>query len=337
VGFQYVHGCLECDNLCPLLCKSDAGTICLVPALTRYESRILPECQVVELVADGTRVEAVRARWRGREISIRARSVVLAAGAFMTPLLLLNSRSASWPDGLANRSGLVGRNLMLHASDFVTIAPAEWYSSEGPRKTTTLNDFYFDDGRKLGALQSVAAPLTPVHILAYLAYFGTKDPRWWRKLTNPMLPWVARTASRWSSRASLFATIVEDLPYHDNRVVPDPKSRNGMRFEYRYTRELRDRNRHFRKRIDRTLSPRLTVRIVTGGRNNINYGHVCGTCRFGLSPEASVLDPSNRAHDLDNLYVVDASFLPSSGGINPSLTVAANALRVGGILNDRLS
>jgi choline dehydrogenase-like flavoprotein len=337
VGFRYVQGCLECDNLCPLLCKSDAGTICLLPALTRYDACILPECEVLELVANGSRVESVRAQWRGREITLRARSVALAAGAFMTPLLLLNSRSAGWPDGLANRSGLVGRNLMLHASDFVTIAPREWYSSEGPKKATTLNDFYSDGGRKLGALQSVAAPLEPVYILAYLRYAGTKDPHWWRKLADPVLPRFARTASRFLTRASLFATILEDLPYPENRVLPDPKSRNGMRFEYRYTPELRDRNRHFRRLVKGTLSPKLAVRVVTGGSNNINYGHVCGTCRFGSSHEASVLDPSNRAHDVDNLYVVDASFLPSSGGINPSLTVAANALRVAGILNGRLS
>jgi hypothetical protein len=225
---------------------------------------------------------------------------------------------------------------MLHASDFLTVDPKEWLSPVGPRKATSLNDFYVDDGRKLGSLQSVRLPLEPAYILAYLRYFGRKDPRWWRILTRPFLPIAAELAHRRSRRASLFGTIVEDLPYRQNRVLPDPGSRNGMRFEYRYPRELAERSRHFLTRVRETLSPRHEVRVVTAGRNNLNYGHVCGTCRFGTDPGTSVLDASNRAHDLDNLYVVDASFFPSSGGTNPSLTVAANALRVGRLLSERL-
>ena len=153
---------------------------------------------------------------------------------------------------------------------------------------------------------------------------------------SPFLPMASEIASRWFHKSVLFATIVEDLPYLENRVLVDSNARNGMRFEYRYSSELLQRNRHFRKRLVQTLSPRHPVRVVTGGTNNINYGHVCGTCRFGDDPATSVFDSSNRAHDLDNLYVVDASFFPSSGGTNPSLTIAANALRVGGIIDDRL-
>ena len=97
------------------------------------------------------------------------------------------------------------------------------------------------------------------------------------------------------------------------------------------------RNARLRSRLAAALAPRHRVTVVTGGRNNINYGHVCGTCRFGDDPRTSVLDASNRAHDLDNLYVVDASFFPSSGGTNPSLTVAANALRVAANIDQRLA
>ena len=134
----------------------------------------------------------------------------------------------------------------------------------------------------------------------------------------------------------MFITIMEDLPYRENRVYPEAASLNGMRFWYRYPRELMKRNARFRSRLAAAVSPRHRVTVVTGGRNNINYGHVCGTCRFGNDPRTSVLDASNRAHDVDNLYVVDASFFPSSGGTNPSLTVAANALRVAGIIDQRL-
>ncbi|MDJ0849070.1 MAG: GMC family oxidoreductase [Myxococcota bacterium] len=339
VGYQYVPNCYECSDICPIACKSDAGNVCVAPALEKLGAHVLPECEVVELVAEGSRVRSVRARWRGRELSISAKVVALAAGAYMTPLLLLNSRSGRGGDGLANGSGMVGRNLMLHASDFLTIDPGGRHSAEGPTKTLALNDFYLDEegrGGKLGTLQTVGLPLQPPFILAYLRYAEERDPRPWRKLVSGLLPRAAELASRLYARRTLFATIVEDLPYRENRIVPDPKSPNGMRFEYRYTRELRLRNRRLRRRIARTLAPRHRVSVVTGGANNINYGHVCGTCRFGDDPETSVLDASNRAHDLDNLYVVDASFFPSSGGTNPSLTIAANALRVAGIVHERL-
>jgi choline dehydrogenase-like flavoprotein len=335
-GFEFVANCAECYEHCPRNCKSDAGRICLMPALSQHDAQILPECDVLNLVADRTRVKTIRARWLDREIMLHAKVVVLSAGAFMTPLMLLNSRSSEWPEGLANRSGQVGRNLMLHTSDLVTVGQHELHSDAGPSKSLGLNDFYFDNGLKLGTFQKVGIPLLPGSILPYLRFSEIRDPRWWRPLLSPFLPLASEIASRWFRRSVLFATIVEDLPYLENRVLPDSSTRNGMRFEYRYPGELLQRNRHFRRRLVQTLSSRHPVRVVTGGMNNINYGHVCGTCRFGDDPETSVLDGSNRAHELDNLYVVDASFFPSSGGTNPSLTIAANALRVGGIIDERL-
>src|SRR5262249_51523944 len=148
-----------------------------------------------------------------------------------------------------------------------------------------------------------------------------------RVLAAPFLRVVAHLAAFHFREAAMFATIVEDLPYWENRVVPDSKSRNGMRFEYRIPGELRERNRLFPKRLRGALKPHHRV-LVLSNEDTLNFGHVCGTCRFGDDPERSVLDRWNRAHDLANLFVVDASFFPSSGGTNPTLTIAANALRV---------
>ena len=339
VGFDYRLGCTECLDLCLRGCKSDAASVCLMPALTAHNAELLTECEVVEIVADRSRVRSLRVRWRGEELRFSARVIVLAAGSWMTPVLLLNSRSADWPAGLANRSGQVGRNLMLHTSDFIAVDTREWISPQGPSRTLAMNDFYVDRDGKLGAFQSLGLPgaINPELIQTYLRFVEEKEPSWWRKFVRPVLPVVARIMPRLLKRASMFVTIVEDLPYSDNRVIPDASARNGMRFEYRYAPELWQRNRRFRKRVAATLSPRHRVTVVTGGRNNLNYGHVCGTCRFGEDGATSVLDRNNRAHDLDNLYVVDASFFPSSGGTNPSLTVAANALRVGRILDGQLS
>lgn len=255
----------------------------------------------------------------------------------MTPTLLFKSSSRVGAAGLANRSGQVGRNLMLHTSDLVAIDPKTRYAADGPVRGLALNDFYVGDDGKLGTLQSLGmADVGPDVISGYLQYLASKDPRWWRTVARPLTPTIARLAPRVLARAGIFTTIVEDLPYAFNRVIPDSRAPNGLRFEFTYTRELRERNRRFRRAIARTLSPRHRVTIITGTTNNTNIGHMCGTCRFGDNPETSVLDGSNRAHDLDNLYVVDASFFPSSGGTNPSLTIAANALRVARILDERL-
>ena len=132
----------------------------------------------------------------------------------------------------------------------------------------------------------------------------------------------------------MWTNIIEDLPYFDNRIIADPQANNGMRFEYRYSEELKNRVLIFRKRLAKALSPHKM--IVLSSDYSINYAHVSGTCRFGDDPETSVLDRNNRAHSLSNLYVVDASFFPSSGGTNPSLTIAANALRVAGAINQQL-
>jgi choline dehydrogenase-like flavoprotein len=123
----------------------------------------------------------------------------------------------------------------------------------------------------------------------------------------------------------MFASIIEDLPYVDNRVFI---SDNGdIEFEYNYRDELRVRSLALRKNLSKLVKSKYRI-VKLSGKNNINFGHSCGTCCFGLDPTESVLDKNNRSHDISNLFIVDASFFPSSGGANPSLTIAANAIRV---------
>ncbi|MFZ1908124.1 MAG: GMC family oxidoreductase, partial [Burkholderiales bacterium] len=339
-GYEFVEGCDQCSSrVCERGCKNDARRICLLPALERHGASILPQCEVVALEADATAVTSIRCRRGGRDFTLRAKTVALAAGAFMTPVLLLNSRSTHWPDGLANRSGLVGRNLMVHASDFIAIRPTRRVSGEGPHKTLAINDFYFSRGQKLGNFQTAGAAVSTGQIMKFMRDTAERDPTWWRKLASPRPAWWRKLSSPAVrmvalvmyhllnfKNAAVWATIVEDLPYFDNRVVADSQAKNGMRFEYRYPEELRARVRALRERLAQALRPHVTINL--SGDDNLNYGHVCGTCRFGDDPASSVLDRNNRAHDVGNLYVVDASFFPSSGGTNPTLTIAANALRV---------
>jgi len=133
----------------------------------------------------------------------------------------------------------------------------------------------------------------------------------------------------------MFVAIVEDLPYLANRVTAKPGTEEEIVYTYRYPDELRYRAQMMSDGFMSAVAPVLGVRSMqpTGA---LNGSHVCGTCRFGDDPRTSVLDRDNRAHDLDNLFVLDASFFPSSGGINPSLTIVANSLRASEMIARRL-
>ena len=329
VACEFVSNCDECGGvLCPRQCKNDAGRIALMPALKKYGARLLTECEVLRFDADATTINKVICKLNGQEISLKSKVVVLAAGSLISPILLFNSKSKFWPNGLANNSGYVGRNLMWHATEFIAIRSKRSLSSEGPKKALALNDFYVSDGAKLGTFQSVGVPVTRPYILSYLRSKLQKASKW-QQLLVPLflIHFVAYIAAFYFRNTAVFAAIIEDLPYLDNRVVPDVNSRNGMRFEYRYTDDLRMRSMIFRNKIVSRLKSKFKTIYLTG-KNNINFGHACGTCRFGNDPNVSVLNKNNRAHDVDNLYITDASFFPSSGGTNPSLTIAANAIRV---------
>ena len=215
--------------MCERDCKGDAGGRSLVPALKEHGASILTECEVLEIIADGTHVSHVRVNRKGVEMMIGAKAVVLGAGSYMTPKLLLNSQSSAWPDGLANRSGFVGRNMMLHTSDFLTIDHRDPYSSEGPRKSLSLNDFYFDDGKKLGTLQAVGQPLVPPLILDYLRFAEVRDPHWWRTAVSRFLPNVASLASK------VFSTSYSVRHRGRRPALPGQPSRAGLAHQQRGT------------------------------------------------------------------------------------------------------
>ena len=333
VGYNYQGECFECADVCPKACKSDAGNAWVVPALTQHNASILPRCEALEVLTSGRCATGVRVRYQGQEVILRSNLVAVAAGAYMSPVLLENSKSSEWPDGLGSSSGLRGRNLMLHTSDFLTVEPEEYYPYGVPRKSITVNDFYVDDGQKLGTIQSVAFPLNPLFIKAYLGYIVSREPMRWMRYKPEFFERASQLGAHYLRRAIVMGTILEDLPYSENGVIADARAPNGMRFKYEYKEELRERNRRLCERFAEVLSPTLKVKNATMSKDNINYGHPCGTCRFGDDPSTSVLDRNNRVHEFDNLYVLDASFFPSSSGINPSLTIAANALRVAKVIS----
>lgn len=326
---DYTAGCTTCQSyLCHQSCKNDTARNCVLPAIAEHGAKLLSECRVVRLDADDKQVQQVICEGRSGTLALKAKVVVLAAGALVTPVLLLNSRSGDWPRGLANGSDWVGRNLMRHLVDLVEIWPQRGGKITAANKEIGLNDFYFWEGQKYGTVQSFGA-MAPMEIL-------TSAPGWRPKLLRTMNPVVRRVYERFFNGGLVLATIMEDLPYLDNRVLPSSEpsvdGRQRLRLQYRlHTNEL-ERRAVFLRQLKEVLEPfrKITLR---GAEDNKAVAHVCGTCRFGTDPKSSVLDPQNRAHELDNLYVVDSSFFPSSAGLNPSLTVAANALRVADHVN----
>ena len=323
---ESVPGCECCQGyLCPRACKNDASRICLEPAIREHGASLLDQCEVVRLEATSEQVTGVICRWQQQTLALRARKVFLAAGALMTPALLLRSTSADWPQGLANASGLVGRNLMRHFVDLYLVFTHTGGSARF--KEIGLSDFCQTADGRLGTLQSFGL-LPPVPILAATMAQDIRDAAPWAsplfRLVRPILPGVL---SRLFDRGVLLAAIMEDRPHPGNRVVPGPP----LGIDYHPHAEDMARLRIFRKHVRRVLKPYRVLSLHQAEKNSM-LAHVCGTCRFGIDPNCSVLDPGNRAHGLRNLYVLDSSFFPSSGGTNPALTIAANALRVADIL-----
>ena len=322
IACETLPDCRSCQGyLCPQACKNDADRMALRPAIREHGAAILSECRAVALTADRTRITGVVCDHRDGRITLRGRVVVLAAGALHTPALLLSSRSPEWQSGLANRSGLVGANLMRHGIDLWALLAASQITDARDFKSIGVNDLYLGTGGgKLGTVQSFGAWPPLESIL-------NQRSSWWR-LLGPIAPMLWRRLSV----IPILASILEDLPYSANRVEVD-ESDGERRVRVHYAAGPSEIRR--RKALRSELRSRLKSLgpfLVSGVDAPKALGHACGTCRFGDDPRSSVLDRNNKAHGLDNLFVVDASFFPSSAGMNPALTVAANALRVGALL-----
>lgn len=328
---EFVTGCAGCQGyLCAKECKNDSARVCLAPALSRYQAQLIDDCNVVRVVADERNANEVVCISRGREYILRAETIVIAAGALATPVLLLNSTDSHWPDGLANRSGLVGRNLMRHCVDLYAVFSKARPFPHGNLKELAINDFYLTDSEKFGSVQSFGR-MPPAALLVQSLQQELRDARGRlaAALFNPIKPLARSVLHRLFSRTLVLAAVMEDLPYADNRVsvLKTNGKESKIVIRYQLHRHEKARVERFRAHVRNALEPYRFL-LLKQAENNERLAHVCGTCRFGDDPQTSVLDRNNRAHGLSNLYVVDGSFFPSSGGTNPALTIAANALRV---------
>jgi choline dehydrogenase-like flavoprotein len=292
---------------CTTGAKSDAESCALAEALKHPNVTLMTGAKVTRLLAEGRRVTGVQLERSEGAQTLSAPVVVLAAGAILSSALLLASASDDHPTGLANRSDQVGRNFMNHnLTGMVAYNPFR-RNRTTYEKTIQVNDFYLTGGPN-------GEPLGNIQMLG--------------RITGPILAgesglplWLSHHIAEHSIHIMAMS---EDLPDPNSRVL----WRNGeVVLDWRKTNtKAHDLLVSRLKRAMRKAGWPITL---SRGFPKSKPSHQCGTNRMGADPMSSVVDPNLKAHDLDNLYICDASVLPTSAAVNPSLTIAALALRAG--------
>jgi choline dehydrogenase-like flavoprotein len=329
MAFSKCIRCQTCDGFpCLVHAKSDAEVIGIRPALQFPNVTMLRNAKALKLNTNstGTSVTEVVAEVEGDTEIFQGDVVVVSCGAANTAKLLLMSANDKHPNGLANGSDQVGRNCMFHNSQAV-LAISKAPNPTMFQKTIALNDFYFGmEGfdYPMGNIQMVGKSLGPMYrgkkqIETALAPMGLLDD-------------IAQHAvDFWLSS--------EDLPNPNNRVTV---KQGNVQLSYTPNNQLPKQKLYDKLKSmlnDLSMNPHHLIPRKAYMKSEIpiaGCAHQVGTCRFGTDPKQSVLDANCKAHELDNLYVVDTSFFVSIGAVNPSLTAIANAIRVGDHLLQRL-
>ena len=289
--------------------KMDAETAALASALRHPNVRIETGCRATGLDTspDGRRIDAVHFTRNGAAERATPRLVALCAGAVQSAALLLRSANAAHPKGLANASDQVGRNFMNHNASAVIAASPRFANTSVYQKTFGLNDFYLSDGAggpPLGNVQLLGRVSGPI-----------------LKASLPLAPeWLLHQLSR---HAIDFYAMSEDLPSPDSRVTVD-----GTRIVLAWKRTNWQAHLDLVAKLKSVLRRAGFPLVLSRAFDKRTPSHQCGTVRIGNDPAHAPLDPFCRAWDVDNLFVMDAGFLPTSAAVNPALTVAAQALRV---------
>jgi choline dehydrogenase-like flavoprotein len=313
--------------------KSDAQVACVDPALAHPTVTLLTNAYVerLETTASGREVSRVVVKRNGATESYSADIVVSACGAINSAALLLRSSSDRHPRGLANGSDLVGRHYMGHINS-VLMAVSRCPNPTVFQKTLGVNDFYFGSGEWRFPM-------------GHISFVGKLDG----VALSAGAPAIAPgfTLELMAKHSLDFWLTSEDLPDPENRVTLDARGQIVLR--YRPNNE--DGHRRLIQKLKSVMQQHSSCadhgsechvglfsrNLFVGQRIPLaGVAHQNGTLRFGANPATSVLNTDCRAHEVDNLYVVDGSFFPSSGAVNPALTIIANALRVGDHLVKRL-
>jgi choline dehydrogenase-like flavoprotein len=313
--------CSTCDGYpCLVNAKSDAQTICVEPSLKYPNVTLLANAKVERLETDSTgrQVSQVVVTRGGVQERYSGDVVVVSGGAINSAALLLRSVNDQHPRGLANSSDQVGRNYMAHNNTILftfslTPNPTQF------QKTMAINDFYFA-GKHWD------------YPMGHISMVGKFDGPMFKPGAPPFVP-VAMLNLMGKYSVDFWLTS-EDLPDSNNRVTVTSDGRTTLTYK---ENNMEAHNRLVTKAKELISQWNSGLHMEKSGKIPLGgVAHQCGTMRFGHDPRSSVLDVNCKAHDLDNLYVVDGSFFPSSNAVNPALTIMANALRVGDHLLERM-
>ena len=302
--------CKTCDGfVCRKGAKSDAEINAINPALLTGKVKLQTRAEVVkiELTADGKLVDYLLVNGPDGQYKVRGKKFVLSCGAVLTAALLLKSKSKQAPNGVANSSDLVGRNFMMHVNTH--IAAFDWKRKNDVtfQKTLSFADWYFDGGK--------GYPLGMVQLIGKVQ--GIMMKSYATKVPLAILNYIA-------NRSVEMLIMTEDLPSKDNRVEIDSKNRIHLKRKpvgMRAHKELTKKTLKVIKKSGYTAVFKQPFDISMNA-------HQCGTALAGHDPKLSVVDEYCKTHDVENLYLIDGSFFPSSAAVNPALTIAAQALRV---------
>ena len=315
------EGCQLCNTCnsfpCQIKAKSDAEVCGVASALRAPNVELWTNTTALRLLPDasGRRIDGVEIERAGTREVVRAGLVVASCGAVNSAALLLRSGNGT---GLANSSGLVGRRYMAHLATMMQGFHPLRKNEAVFQKTVAINDFYLrgpDRRYPLGQIQSqgrthavMAKVVGDTMVVGGVAM-------------EPIPLWAY---DFWVARGVDWLAMSEDLPRDDNRVTIDSQGRIRLHYQPNNLAPHQELVRET-QRILRRLG---FWKVMTHSHKMRNTTHQCGTLVFGDDPSTSVLDTYCRTHDIENLYVVDASFFPSSAAVNPGLTIVAQALRV---------
>ena len=343
IATQPYNGRDGCLNLgaCSLGCAQGAKAstdITYWPEAIRKGVELRTRCRVREITLDehGMARGAVYVDAAGVTHEQRAHIVILACSGIGTPRLLLNSTSARFPDGLANSSGLVGRNLMLHCMTVNQgVFDRPMLGWQGPIGCALWSKEFYETDPARGYARGYTFEIVRGSGPVASASGG---------LARGMLPWGAAHHAAFRQQFDRTATLVgvgEDLAEECNRVVLDPANPDsdgmpGVRIEYRLGENSRRMLEHAGARATEVLKAAGAVAVSPTITSGVSSGHIMGTARMGNDPATSVTNAWGRCHDVKNLFIADSSLFVTSGGVNPTSTLQALALYVADQIKRRL-
>jgi choline dehydrogenase-like flavoprotein len=326
--------CSTCDGFaCLLYAKADSQVCAVDPAARHSNVTLLTDALVerLETSASGREVSKVIVERQGERLEFAADVVVVSCGAINSAALLLRSANDKHPRGLANSSDVVGRHYMGHVNS-VLMALSKCPNTTIFQKTLSINDFYFGS-------QEWPYPM------GHISFVGKLDGETLKAGAPSIAPgWTLELMARHSLD---FWLTSEDLPDPNNRVTLDanggivlsyqPNNEEGHKRLIAKLKDLMKQQTKCKVHGHECHEGLFARNLYVGQRIPLaGVAHQVGTVRFGNDPKTSALDRNCKAHDLENLYVVDGSIFCSSGAVNPALTIMANALRIGDHLLERL-